>query len=763
MVFGKSNSLQYRVSQLAVSTTVIAVVVLTLASGLISHSLETKKSASDLVEVADLVTRATVDATESIVSDARILANMPPVPALIRASANNGIDPVSGDGTLEWKDRLATIFSSFHAMRPNYTQIRFVGFADGGREIVRVNKDGASLVRVPEEQLQLKGEEPYLQEAAELGYGGVHIGKPSFNRENGVIQEPRKLVYRTLVPVFDEDGTAFGFIAINVDLIEHNAATFEPLELSSDFILSYSSGSTYSWRADRQRGDFAFDAPSSLPTAVANQVQRAGSGLTRITKDGIDYLSTQLDRLSRNTHQVHVTLIKPRHFFGQTLPISTLQLFALGLLLIVAAARYTRAGLKKALAPMIDMSRDIVSAANDGRDPVLPVLLPDEVGDLARSFRHLLDRLRQQEAHAGKVYDAVLDGLAVIDANGTILNCNRSFQTEFEVPPSDVSDVTLSDFVTPEDWRELQTEITTFLSTGSPQAFGRVNLCTGHDRFGNEVTLEVSISPLPDQHPPLFVAVVRDVTARIALEDEAKSLIARLNRSNSELEEFAYVASHDLKAPLRVISHAATWLEEDLEGLLTEDTREHMHFMKSRIQRMARLLDDLLLHSRIGSIEFDPSREIVDGTAMVEDLEKLVESSEQIALRFSDEFKSARLNFLPLRTVLLNLIGNSIKHSDKEQGEIFVSLQDCADHYSIRVKDNGPGIPEKFHGLIFGLFKTLQSRDKVEGSGMGLAFVKKHLTILGHDIQVISDGSGQGTEFVFTWPKPIEAADQNAA
>ncbi|TNJ41565.1 ATP-binding protein [Phaeobacter sp. B1627] len=763
MVFGKSNSLQHRVSQLAVSTTVVAVVVLTLASALISHSLETRKTASDLVEVANLVTRATVNATGAIVSDARILANMPPVSALVRAASNNGIDPKSGDSTEEWSDRLATVFTSFHALRPNYIEILFVGIANGGREIVRVRKEGAELVRLAEDQLRSEEGEPYFQEAADLGQGGVYIGQPAFEREIHGRQTPLNLVYRTLVPVFDAYGMPFGFIAIDTDLISHNAATFDPLDLSADFLLSYSSGRTYAWHSDQQKGEFTFDTPTSLPREVANRVERAETGMTWISKDGTDYLTTQLDRLSHNTHRVHFTLIKPRFFFGHTLPVSTLQLFALGLLLIIAAARYTQAGLKRALAPMIDMSRDIVSAANGGLDPVLPVSLQDEVGDLARSFRHLIDRLHQQEAHAGMVYDAVLDGLAVIDGDGAILNCNLSFQTAFEVPAGEITGVKLSDFVSPEAWGELHSEITTFLSTGSSEALGRGKLCARHNRFGQEVTLEVLISPLPDQHPPLFVAVMRDVTARIALEDEAKSLIERLNRSNSELEEFAYVASHDLKAPLRVISHAATWLEEDLDGLLTDDTREHMFFMKSRIQRMARLLDDLLLHSRIGSIEFDPSRQIVDGTAIVEDLEKLVESSEQISLTFSDDFKSARLNFLPLRTVLLNLIGNAIKHNDKAQGEIYVSLHDSIGHYTIHVKDNGPGIPEKFHDLIFGLFKTLQSRDKVEGSGMGLAFVKKHLTILGHDIRVISDGSGQGTEFVFTWPKPVLTEGQDAA
>ncbi|KUP92680.1 sensor histidine kinase [Tritonibacter horizontis] len=768
MAFVPSKSLRFQITARAVATTVIAVVVLTIASAIISNHLESRQTASDLVDVANQVTRATTDANSAIGSDARILANMPPVAALIRASRNNGVDPLSGDTVDEWTERLATIFSSFHSLRPNYTQIRFVSFDNNGREIVRVNKQDGALVRVPDDELQTKSNEPYFADAAELAPGEIYVGAPSFNRERGVIQKPHLLVYRVLVPVFDENGGKFGFIAINVDLLRHNAAVYEPLKLESDFVLHNSAGSSYHWNAKTQTGSFKFLGTSALPPEVEEKVvARDGPlprGLIRVTHDGHDYLSTRLSSLSRASHQVYFTLIRNRNFFQRVLPGSTRTLFLLGLIVIVTSVVLTRRSVDRALDPMINMRSNVMNAATTGRAPSLPVGLQDEVGDLARSFNTLIDRLRDQEASARRVFDAVMDGLVVIRLDGTIENSNIAFQNEFGIVPVSPVKAELSQIMAGSDWAALAAEMADYVAADPQETREIKRLCTGWDRAEREVSLDISISLLPSQNDqPLFVAVVRDVTAAAKMKRDSQALIDRLNRSNQELEEFAYVASHDLKAPLRAISHAATWLEEDLEELLTEETREHLHFMTSRIARMSRLLDDLLLHSRIGSVEFDPTRDIVSGAYMAEDLEKLAGSDDKIKLEFSDDFKAAMMNFMPLRTILLNLIGNSIKHSDKEIGEITVSLEERSTEYAISVRDNGPGIPEKFHEHIFGLFKTLESRDKVEGSGMGLAFVKKHLTILDQNISVVSDGDGTGTEFIFTWPKPEQRGAQNAA
>jgi PAS domain S-box-containing protein len=236
-----------------------------------------------------------------------------------------------------------------------------------------------------------------------------------------------------------------------------------------------------------------------------------------------------------------------------------------------------------------------------------------------------------------------------------------------------------------------------------------------------------------------------------SLEQRVRERTAELERSNRELDQFAYVASHDLKAPLRGIDHLASWITQDAGALLPAPSLEHLAKLRGRVQRMDRLLDDLLAYSRVG--RFDGSPEPVKMAALIKDVVALLALPAGFTVTLADDLPTLRTPRAPLEMVFRNLIGNACKHHPQPAtGVVQISAQAQGAFVEFCVRDNGPGIDPRFHERIFGVFQTLQPRDQVEGSGMGLALVKKSVEHRGGQVRVESV-VGQGATFWFTWPK----------
>ena len=234
------------------------------------------------------------------------------------------------------------------------------------------------------------------------------------------------------------------------------------------------------------------------------------------------------------------------------------------------------------------------------------------------------------------------------------------------------------------------------------------------------------------------------------LEERVAERTAELQRSNRELDHFAYVASHDLKAPLRAIEHLSEWIETDVRDLLPAASQEHLAKLRRRVHRMERLLDDLLAFSRAGRVQHAPERVATDD--LVRSVFELLAPPPGFQLIADASLPIFTTERVPLETVLRNLIGNAIKHHDRRDGCVQVSAKEMEDWVEFSVADDGPGIAPDFHERIFELFQTLKPRDQVEGSGMGLAIVKKTVESMGGATSVASV-VGEGAVFRFTWPK----------
>jgi signal transduction histidine kinase len=242
---------------------------------------------------------------------------------------------------------------------------------------------------------------------------------------------------------------------------------------------------------------------------------------------------------------------------------------------------------------------------------------------------------------------------------------------------------------------------------------------------------------------------------------EQSQLIAELERINHDLDQFAYVASHDLRAPLRGISNLVAILEQDLGDRLDDGTSTSLDLLRNRAHRLEEMIEAVLSYSRAGRIVDPPVR--IEVPALVREVIELLDvygttspGTPGPRVEIEPGLPTLHTARVPLEQVLLNLIGNAIKHARRPDPRVVVGgrlvEEDAA--WEVFVRDNGPGIAPRHHDLVWKMFSTLQPRDEVEGAGMGLAIVRRIVESVGGRTWLESD-AGAGATFYFTWPLRI--------
>ncbi|MEL6905772.1 MAG: ATP-binding protein [Planctomycetota bacterium] len=230
--------------------------------------------------------------------------------------------------------------------------------------------------------------------------------------------------------------------------------------------------------------------------------------------------------------------------------------------------------------------------------------------------------------------------------------------------------------------------------------------------------------------------------------DLRRSLDA-LEQRNAQLSEFTYVASHDLKSPMRAIANLSDWIVEDSEGTLTPESEEHLGRLRERVARMESMLEDLLRYSRLGG-EAAP-RESVHLEELVREEFAVLDGSDRASLVTLRLDRRVLTVGPPLRLCVRNLLQNALAHSDRETPRIRVSLESPASESTLElfIEDDGPGVPEEDRERVFGMFRKLGHGGA--GTGMGLALVRRAAEIIGGDIRV-EEAAPRGARFVVTWP-----------
>ena len=239
--------------------------------------------------------------------------------------------------------------------------------------------------------------------------------------------------------------------------------------------------------------------------------------------------------------------------------------------------------------------------------------------------------------------------------------------------------------------------------------------------------------------------------------DTFKKQAAELARSNLELERFAYVAAHDLKSPLDAIQDLAKWTLEDADDELSKDSRNNLELLIKRSSRLSVLQSDLLKYAQANSV--NDGIALLDVGVEIARIADLLDPTNSYQIEFIGGPCEITCHCIPFRQILLNLITNAIKHHDRDEGKVVITCASMNGMLRTAIQDDGAGIEPQYQRKIFELFKTLRSRDRVEGSGLGLALVSKLVGRFGGSVAVQSDAPNtRGTTFTFELPDMADAS-----
>lgn len=340
------------------------------------------------------------------------------------------------------------------------------------------------------------------------------------------------------------------------------------------------------------------------------------------------------------------------------------------------------------------------------------------------------------------------DSIISLALDGTIMSWNAGAEKTYGYTQKEAVGKNLS-FVYTDERKTETKEILKKIKKGETIEHYETERLT---KEGNLIYVSISYSPLKNEAGKIVgvSGIARDITQRKMAEREQERLIHKLEITNKELESFAYITSHDLKAPLRAIGSLADWIYADYIDKLDESGKESLLLLKSRVARMHDLINGILLYSRIGRVKDE--RELIDVQHYVNEVCQLIEIPEHIEIRIESELPT--LFFYKAHVIQLfeNLLSNAIKFSDKDKGLVKIGVIDLPHFWKFYVSDNGMGIDPRYHEKIFEIFQTLKRRDEVESTGIGLSIVKKIVGNAGGHIWVESE-VGKGTTFFFTLPK----------
>lgn len=362
-------------------------------------------------------------------------------------------------------------------------------------------------------------------------------------------------------------------------------------------------------------------------------------------------------------------------------------------------------------------------------------------------------KLQKNEENLELILNNTNEGIIGLDQTGKITYANHSFYTLFGIDKNGLVEYDFCQLISMKidqtDFTSLKDQLRDLFSNRLKSINSEYKLNSNGEMMN---ICQFIIKPVKSVNHQLVggVVVIRDLTVEKEAQAALDETLQALEESNRELKSFAYIASHDLKSPLKAFRAISEWLEFDLQGKLSDVDKNHFAMLYQRISRMEKLLDDLLNYSKINK-GIVPSKPI-QFNSIVNEAKELIDIPKEMAITYTQDTDDVTVNEMPLKQVIINLISNAVKYHDKQDGLIEISVSESPEYYMFSVKDNGPGIPEEHHQTIFEMFKKLESRDIVEGSGMGLAFVKRIVQKVGGRIELKSD-VGEGSNFIISWPK----------
>ncbi len=349
------------------------------------------------------------------------------------------------------------------------------------------------------------------------------------------------------------------------------------------------------------------------------------------------------------------------------------------------------------------------------------------------------------------IIDTALDAVISADIEGYVIDWNKNAERIFGYTRKEAIGQKLTELIIPPHYVDSHKKgWAHYRKTGEGPVLGKRIEISAINRSGEEFPVELSISPVKQGDDVILSAFVRDITERKTIESQKELLLTELEEANQELRDFAYIVSHDLKAPLRSIGSLSDWLHQDYSSVLDEQGNELLSLLNSRVSRMHNLIEGVLQYSKIGRLSDE--KEALDVNELIKEVIDLLAPPEGYTIKLPNNFPIVKYDRIRLQQVFQNLLSNAIKYSNKDKGEITVGFKEDDAFYFFSITDNGIGISKSHYERIFQIFQTLQPKDQYESTGIGLSIVKRIVERNGGQITVESE-VGVGSTFTFSIPK----------
>ena len=420
----------------------------------------------------------------------------------------------------------------------------------------------------------------------------------------------------------------------------------------------------------------------------------------------------------------------------------------------------------EALAQQIGTGIELNGRRRDGTEfPIEMMLSPLESAEgvlVTAAIRNITTRrdaethLAQMESRYRGLLEAAPDAMVVVNPAGEIVLLNVQAEKQFGYHRDELVGQKVKNII-PQGFAErLIADGTRSAPEALAQQIGTGIELNGRRKDGSEFPIEIMLSPLESAEGVLVTAAIRNITERKKSEERLVQTMGELKHSNDELQQFAYVSSHDLQEPLRMVTSYTQLLAGRYKGRLDSDADEFIAFAVDGCNRMQGLIKDLLAYSRAGT-NGKVLREVSAENALKEALANLRATIDQSSAAVTyDALPAIRTDEMQLTQVFQNLVGNAIKYHGTEAPQVHVSAaKNGGTEWTFSVRDNGLGIDPQYFDRIFILFQRLHGRDEFEGTGIGLAICKKILERLGGKIWVESQ-PGKGSTFYFALPETKE-------
>ena len=377
--------------------------------------------------------------------------------------------------------------------------------------------------------------------------------------------------------------------------------------------------------------------------------------------------------------------------------------------------------------------------------------LRDSAGEL-QGFSEISRDLSETKESGAKyrgLLEAAPDAMVVVNPGGEIVLLNVRAEKQFGYRRDELIGQKVTNIIPKGFAERLVADGTRSVEDALAQQIGTGIELVGLRKDKSEFPLELMLSPLESAEGILVTAAIRDISVRKTAEAHLLQKLVELSRSNEELGQFAYIASHDLQEPLRMVASYTQLLSKRYKGKLDADADQFIEFAVDGANRMQRLIRDLLIYSRVGSKGMtlrDTSGEEALQQALT-NLHGAVKDSGAVVTH--DPLPAVMADETQLVQLLQNLVGNAIKYQGPGIPRIHVSAaKNGGEKWMFSVKDNGLGIDPKYFEKIFGMFQRLHKREEFAGTGIGLAICKKIAERHGGGISVES-APGNGSTFRF--------------